>query len=85
MYSSTISKELDPGLSLIAFADDHVIVKGFNPNLPTEEIYVRDLLVCNLDNIKPWMNSVRLKINNSKSEFLILPTVYRQVTASQEG
>ena len=52
MYSSTISKELDPSLSLIAFADDHAIVKEFNPNLPTEEIYVIDLLVNNLDNIK---------------------------------
>ena len=71
MYSSTISKELDPSLILIAFADDNVIVKEFNPNLPAEGIYVIDLLVSNLDNIKTWMNSVRLKMNKSKSEFII--------------
>ena len=66
MYSRTISKELDPSLSLIAFADDHAIVKEFNPNLATEEIYVIDLLVNNLDNIKTWINTLRLKMNNSK-------------------
>ena len=75
MYSSTISKELDHSLSLIAFADDYAIVKVFNPNLPTEEIYVIDLLVNNLDNIKTWMNLVRLKMNNSKSEFIIFGNI----------
>ena len=67
MYSSTISKELDPSLSLIEFADDHAIVKEFNPNLPTEEIYVIDLLVNDLSNIKTWMNSVMLKIPSQNS------------------
>ena len=33
MYCSTISKVLDPNLGLIAFADDHAIVKEFNPNI----------------------------------------------------
>ena len=71
MYSSTINKEFDPSLSLIVFADDHAIVNKFNPNLPIEEIYVIDLLFNNLDNIKTWMNSIRLKMNISKSEFII--------------
>ena len=31
MYSSTISKEVDPGLNLITFADDHAIIKELNP------------------------------------------------------
>ena len=72
MYGSTINKELDPRLSLITFADNYVITKEFNPNVPAEEIYVIDLLVNNLDNIKTWMNSVGLKMNNPKSEFIII-------------
>ena len=70
MYSSTISKEVDPGLSLIAFADDHAIIKEFNPNQTTYNSHVIILLTDNLTKIKEWMNSVKLKINNSKSEFI---------------
>ena len=71
MYSNTISEEVDPGLSLIAFADDHAIIKEFNPNKTTDESHVINLLTGNLTKIKEWMNSVRLKVNNSKLEFLI--------------
>ena len=71
MYSSTISEEVDPGLSLIAFADDHAIIQEFNPNQTTDESHVINLLADNLTKIKEWMNSVRLKMNNSKSEFII--------------
>ena len=71
MYSSTISEEVDPGLSLTAFADNHVFIKEFNPNQTTNESHVINLLTDNLTKIKEWMNSVRLKMNNSKSEFII--------------
>ena len=71
MYSSTISKELDPSFNLIGFADDHSIMKEFNPNLPVEENDTIVLLINNLAKIKTWMNSVRLKMNNSKSELII--------------
>ena len=66
MYSSTISKEVDPGLSLIAFAGDHKIIKEFNLKQTTDESHVINLLTENLTNIKEWMNSVRLMMNNSK-------------------
>ena len=72
MYSSTISKEVDPVLSLIAFADDHAINKEINPNQTTDESHVINLLTYNLTKIKEWMDSVRLEMNNSKSEFIIL-------------
>ena len=66
MYGSTISKEVDPGLSLIAFADDHAIINEFNPNQTTDESHLINLLTDNLTKIKEWMNSVRLKMNNSQ-------------------
>ena len=71
MYSITISEEVDPGLSLKAFADDHTIIKEFKSNQTTDESHVVNLLTDDLTKIKEWMNSVRLKMNNSKSEFII--------------
>ena len=46
-------------------------MKEFNPNLPVEESDTIDLLVNKLAKIKIWMNSVRLKMNDSKSELII--------------
>ena len=81
MYSITISKVIDSSLNLNGFADDHSFMKEFNPNLPTEEIDTIDLLVHNLAKIKTWMNSVRLKMNDSKSEFIIFGTIHKHVNA----
>ena len=71
MYSSTFSKVIDSCLNLNGFANDHSIMKEFNPNLPVEESDTIDLLVNNLAKIKIQMNSVRLKVNASKSELII--------------
>ena len=71
MYSSTISEKVDPGLTFKAFSDDYAIIKEFNPNQTTDESHVIYLLTDNLTKIKDWMNSVRLKMNNSKSEFIM--------------
>ena len=57
MYCSTISDVIDPYLSLTAFADDHAIVKEFNPNILAEEMQIRHLIITNLASIKSWMNS----------------------------
>ena len=71
MYSSTISKVIDPSLNLNGFTDDHMIMKEFNPNLTVEGSDTIDLLVNNLAKIKICMNSVRLKMSDSKSELII--------------
>ena len=71
MYSSTISKVIDSSLSLNGFVNDHSIMKEFNPNLPVEESDTIDLLVNNLAKIKIWMNSVRLKMDDTISEHII--------------
>ena len=52
MYCSTISDVIDPNLNPIAFADDHAIVKEFNPNILAEEMQIRDILITNLASIK---------------------------------
>ena len=71
MYSGTVSKVIDSSLNLNGFANDHSIMKEFNPNLSVEESETVDLLINNLAKIKIWMNSVRLKMNDFKSELII--------------
>ena len=71
MYSGTIREVVDPQLNLLAYADDHAIIREPDPNQAIEERYVIDQLTENLTKIKEWMNSVRLKMNNSKSEFIV--------------
>ena len=71
MYSSTISEVINPNLGIIAFVDDHSIVKEFDPNILAEEMQTRHILISSLANIKSWMNSVRFKMNNVKSEFIL--------------
>ena len=71
LYCGTIREVVDPSLNLLAYADDHAIIKELNPNQATEERNLISLPMENLNYIKEWMNSVRLKMNNSKSEFII--------------
>ena len=59
MYRSTISEEVVPGLSLIAFADDHTIIKEFNPNQTTDESHVINLLTDNLTKIKDELTKTK--------------------------
>ena len=47
MYCSTINEVINPNLGIIAFADDHEIVREFNPNIQAEEIQTRDVLNAN--------------------------------------
>ena len=62
---------MDPCFNLLAYRDDHAIKKELDPNQAIEERNVINLLTKNTTNIKEWMNSVRLKMNNFKLEFLI--------------
>ena len=70
-HTIVINEVINPNLGIIAFADDHAIVREFNSNIQAEEIQTRDVLIANVANIKSWMNSVGLKMNNAKSEFII--------------
>ena len=66
LYCGTIGEVVDPSLNLLAYADDHAIIKELDPNQATEERNTFNLLTEHPNYIKEWMNSVRLKMNNSK-------------------
>ena len=83
MYSNTIREVVDPHLNLLAYVDDHAIKKELDPNQATEGRNIINLLT--LTTIKEWMNSVRLKMNNSKSEFIIFGNRTQVNKCTSEG
>ena len=70
---SEVSKEGDPRpISLNGFADDHVMKKSFITTLEgNEELYIANIQAC-LYRVKKWMDSMRLKMNEGKTEFIII-------------
>ena len=76
---------MDPCLNLLAYVDDHAIKKKLDPNQATEDRNVINLLTENITNIKEWMNSVRLKMNNSKLEFIIFGNRTQVNKCTSEG
>ena len=61
---------------LNSFADDHSLNKGFKPNHVEEVPTISDLEET-LANINSWMGENRLKMNNSKTEFLYVASHHK--------
>lgn len=70
LYSSTFADIIPQELNLNGFADDHSMMTFFNPKIKDSEIQAREKLENALSDTKDWMNSVRLKMNDSKTEFI---------------
>ena len=71
-YASTISDVIPTTLELMGYADDHSIKKPFKPgntNCNTESDTIAIIEDSMLD-VKRWMDGVRLKLNESKTEFI---------------
>ena len=71
-YASTISEVILLTLELNGFADDHLIRKLFKPgnincNTESDTTEVMEELMLK---VKGWMDAVRLKLNESKTEFI---------------
>ena len=58
-------------IGLYGFADDHAIKKEFTPTKVDDESQCIYSLEQCLINIKAWMDSNRLRINNGKKEFIL--------------
>ena len=58
-------------ININGYADDHSLNKNFNANNRVEETsMIRSLELCMTD-IKDWMNSNGLKMNTTKTEFIM--------------
>ena len=73
-YVSTLEETLadDTELELNGFADNHSIRKSFNVKSRKEEHTVFTAIERLMLKIKKWMDAVRLKMNESKTEFMLL-------------
>ena len=70
LYASTIFEEIEDGVNLYGFADDHILSKSFKANdRMSEAEAILDLEDSAID-VKLWMDSVKLKMNPDKTEYM---------------
>ena len=68
-YASTIQEVVKKDLTLTGFADDHSVCKQFKSGSGQEQDTIA-ILESSLKDIKAWMDAVRLRLNESKTEFI---------------
>ena len=73
MYASTLADCISNfNVSLLGYADDHSVYDAFDANSTTDvHACMRNLEEC-LAQVNHWMNLNRLKMNTSKTEFMLL-------------
>ena len=71
LYCSTLQEVIPSDLQLSGFADDHSLHREFSANARADEDNtIKSLESCMLTN-KNWMDAVHLKMNPSKTEFIL--------------
>ena len=77
-YASTLNEIASKSLTLNGFADDHSIRKSFKPTEPkgnssfvhTNEDDTITIMEKSMLDIKSWMDAVKFKLNETKTEFV---------------
>ena len=69
-YASTLGREIPDTLSMIGFADDHVVNKSFRAKSHEEEEEIITVIEDCMKNFKSWMDAVQLKMNRPNTEFI---------------
>ena len=70
LYCSPLKDMVPADLQLSGFADDHSIRGTFKAGNMQQEKAIKDEIEACMLNIKHWMDTVRLKMNPSKTEFI---------------
>lgn len=70
-YASTLQYVVPSSFKLYGYADDHCIKKSHKPT-PTEAMRVSREITSAMSTINDWMNENRLKLNNEKTEYIML-------------
>ena len=70
-YCSPIGEIIPDSVAISGFADDHLIRKSFLANSRTHEKEVINELKSSMKDIKSWMDSMRMKLNSDKTEFIL--------------
>ena len=71
-YASMITEVIPPTLELMGYADNHSIRKPFKPGntIGNTESDTITIMEDSMHGISKWMNEVRLKLNESKTDFI---------------
>ena len=70
LYCLTLQEVIPLNLILSGFADDHSVRKSFKARSTADETVTTQSLEACMLNIKSWMDSMRLKMNPNKTEFI---------------
>ena len=72
-YCSSIDSVIPKDVQLLGFADDHLIYKLFKSNQTSnsQERNTIKTLENTMDDVKQWMDQMRLKMNTNKTEFIL--------------
>ena len=62
---------MHPSLTINGCANDHSIRKSFKANSRQDEMSTIGTIESSLTNISKWMDSMRLKLNEEKTEFIL--------------
>ena len=71
VYASTMSEIVPHNLEIHGYADDHAIKTSYKSGVQSEELIARTTMEETMVDIKDWMNINRLKMNESKTEFIV--------------
>ena len=58
------------GSFLSGYADDHAVIHSFGPNNKK----IRQHIASDIDKIRNWMEENQLKMNDAKTEFIVIGT-----------
>ena len=84
-YASTLQDVIPSDIDIHGYADDHGIKKSYQPNDKLGAVYVNaDLSQC-MNDVNGWMDSNRLKLNNSKTEFAAFASRHHMEKVSDDG
>ena len=70
LYCAPLEDVIPKDLQISGFADDHSVRTSFHANNRTAELATKETMESCMLNIKQWMDTARLKMNPSKTEFI---------------
>ena len=78
-YASMITEVIPPKLELMGYADDHSIRKPFKPGntIGNTESDTITIMEDSMLGISKWMNEVRHKLNESKTDFIYFGSTHQ--------
>jgi hypothetical protein len=74
-YAGTLFDVIPPSITVYGFADDHTANKRFRPESSIVERNAIRELECCASTINKWMNENKLKMNTSKTEFIMFGSI----------